>query len=170
MDAYTGIGSRSTPAEILNAMTNIATALEASGLVLRSGGAEGADAAFEAGVSDPTMKEIYLPWPNFNRNPSMFTAPSAAAFELASKTHPAWDRCTPGARKLHARNMHQVLGQDLKTPSLFLVCWTPGGELKGGTAQAIRLALAHNIHIFNIANPQELVLLHAWYTEKQACQ
>lgn len=59
--AYAGIGARNTPEDILPYMVGAAQQLEAFGLILRSGAAEGADAAFEAGVRDPENKEIYLP-------------------------------------------------------------------------------------------------------------
>lgn len=56
---YTGIGSRETPPEIQEIMTNYARKLDKLGFILRSGGAMGADTAFEKGS---TNKEIYLPW------------------------------------------------------------------------------------------------------------
>jgi hypothetical protein len=37
--------------------------------------------------------------------------------------------------------------------SKFVVCWTPGGLLKGGTAQAMRIAHAYGIPVFNLADP-----------------
>jgi predicted Rossmann fold nucleotide-binding protein DprA/Smf involved in DNA uptake len=43
---YAGIGSRETPKEVLKSMTNYAKELSATGWVLRSGGADGADTAF----------------------------------------------------------------------------------------------------------------------------
>lgn len=54
---YAGIGSRETPRSILDLMTAIARKLEALGYTLRSGGATGADTAFEEGVE--RLKEIY---------------------------------------------------------------------------------------------------------------
>lgn len=54
-----------------------------------------------------------------------------------------------GARKLQARNSHQVLGLDLETPSEFIVCWTKNGKSSGGTGQAIRIALDYGIPIFD---------------------
>jgi hypothetical protein len=147
MRYYTGIGSRQTPPTALEAMTVAATALEKAGYTLRSGGAAGADTAFEAGVKN---KEIYLPWPGFNGRTSPFHSPTSAAFEMAEWIHPAWERCSSGARCLHARNCHQVLGLDLQTPSEFVLCWTPGGEVVGGTATALRIAAIRNIPIYNM--------------------
>ena len=63
---YAGIGSRKTPPEILEAMTRIAAELERRDWILRSGGADGADLAFESGVQDAAHKEVYLPWKSFN--------------------------------------------------------------------------------------------------------
>ncbi len=50
---------------------------------------------------------------------------------------------------MHARNAHQVLGQDLESPSLCVICWTPKGELKGGTRTAIVIAEQNDIPVFN---------------------
>lgn len=66
MEAYAGIGSRDTPEDILRLMAVVAAKREDDGFILRSGGADGADTAFESGVVSSDMKEIYLPWKGFN--------------------------------------------------------------------------------------------------------
>jgi hypothetical protein len=155
---YAGIGSRETPPDILALMTDLARAFAIRGWTLRSGAADGADAAFEAGATEIAGshgKEIYLPWKGFNGHSSTLL-PSKAAFVMAEKFHPAWHKCSPAARKLHARNCHQVLGQDLKTPSMFVMCWTKKAEGGGGTGQAIRIAKAYGIHIHDLADPATL--------------
>lgn len=148
MKYYTGIGSRETPPDIIGKMIGIGLKLNTLGYTLRSGGAEGADSAFE--LKAGTNKEIYLPWVGFNNNPSKLYYPTNEAFELAKTIHPVWDILTVGGKKLHARNMHQVLGMDLKTPSSFLVCWTKNGTVIGGTASAMKLAKKNNIPIYNL--------------------
>lgn len=50
MKAYTGVGSRSTPQDIMKMMSALASKLEVEGWVLRSGAADGADTGFENGV------------------------------------------------------------------------------------------------------------------------
>ena len=110
---YAGIGSRETPIEVQQMMTSVARYLPSKGWTLSSGGAGAADSAFESGAGRRT--QIWLPWKGFNGNPSELYYPSQKAFELASSIHPAWGRCSEGARKLHARNMYQVLGADLNT-------------------------------------------------------
>lgn len=49
MKIYAGIGSRKTPKKILEQMRNISSFLAKEGYTLRSGGADGADSAFEDG-------------------------------------------------------------------------------------------------------------------------
>lgn len=165
---YTGIGSRRTPEAICWKMCRLAEKLAERGYVLRSGGAEGADEAFECGVATNwQMKEIYLPWPKFNDNPSpLFNLHNQAdAAEIAKSLHPAWDRLSLGARKLHTRNVYQVLGADLNSPSRFVVCWTSDGaetetsSSTGGTGGAIRLAVLHKIPVVNLANDGALYRL-----------
>ena len=151
---YTGIGARKTPAFVLKIMEEIAVILAKKTWILRSGGAEGADSAFERGCNYylPGEKEIYLPWKRFNGNNSNLYNISGYAYKMAESLHPAWDKCSSAVRKLHSRNMHQVLGPDLKTPSNALICWTPNGKDSGGTGQAIRLAEKHNIFVLNLYN------------------
>ena len=147
---YTGIGSRRTPPDICEKLRDLAAWFEREGFVLRSGGADGADAAFEAGVSDDAMKEIYLPWRLFNNNTSPLCSVDEAALKMAENFHPAWHRCKPAVRKIHARNCYQVLGKSLNMPSLFVICWTPDGKDSGGTGQALRVARAHDIPVLNL--------------------
>jgi hypothetical protein len=78
------------------------------------------------------------------------------AFEYAAAIHPNWMACSDAAKKLHARNIHQVLGRDMATPVLFVVCWTPFGDAVGGTRTAIYCAHDHEIPIFNMYDPTAL--------------
>lgn len=52
------------------------------------------------------------------------------------------------------RNTYQVLGPDLKTHSEFVLCWTPSGRGEGGTGQAIRIARAYHIPVYDLGTPQ----------------
>jgi hypothetical protein len=153
---YTGVGSRQTPAEILSLMERIAARLASHTLyTLRSGGADGADAAFARGAG--AQAEIYLPWRSFApgqhpRAELLVTGDDPDARAIAASYHPNWAACSRGARALHTRNVHQVLGRNLAQPSNFLLCWTPGGHALGGTATAIKLAKAHNVVVYNLYN------------------
>jgi len=145
---YTGVGSRETPDFVCLAMTEIARILESYGYTLRSGGADGADLAFEAGAG--LLKEIYLPKKGFNGSTSQLYGVGLEALTLASVVHPAWDKCKAYARLLHARNCYQVLGSALDEPSDFLICWTENAEKRGGTRTAIVLAEQHKIPVLNL--------------------
>lgn len=81
-------------------------------------------------------------------------------FYLAAEVHPKWQSLTSAVKKLHARNCSQILGMDLKTPSKFVLAWTPDGAetekqcsaRTGGTGTAIKLASRNGIPVFNMAN------------------
>ena len=148
---YTGIGSRETPNEILILFENIGYYLGQKCFILRSGHAIGADQAFENGADKGNFpKEIYLPWSNFEGSDSSLIVNNPKAFEIAEEFHTYWHNLKDGAKKLQARNSHQVLGKDLNTPSNFVICWTKNGKDLGGTAQAIRIARYYEIPIFNV--------------------
>lgn len=162
---YAGIGSRETPAHVLEHMQDIGTQLATRGWTLRSGHAAGADIAFElAAHAMNGLSEIYLPWGGFNNGQHLVNScintqilpnwETAAA--LAANLHPAWDKCLRGARALHTRNIYQIIGLDLSTPANCVVCWTKDGKATGGTGQALRLAEYLEIPIFNLFNAGSL--------------
>lgn len=160
---YAGIGSRETPQEFLNLFRDLAAVLESRGWVLRSGGADGADIAFESGVVEPANKQIFIPWNGFNRslygwvpfedNITLYKKAEA----IAADAHPAWHRCNHTVRGFHIRNVAQVLGPDLKTHSTMVICWTKDGKGQGGTGQAIRIAREHQIPVFDFGSEPEFV-------------
>ena len=141
--SYAGVGSRATPPRILALMTRLATMLQQQGWTLHSGGAKGADTAFYDGLIKPRQCKIWLA-----------DDATKAAIKLSSQYHPAWDRCSAYARQLHGRNAQIMLGDDLNDPVKFVICWTKGGLTTGGTGQALRIAQAKDIPIFNLFYPQ----------------
>ena len=158
---YTGVGNRDTPYEFLEKMTTLASLLEKQGCILRSGGAEGADTAFENGVKYVQNKEVYLPWPFFNnRIFGDIPSPEWISYidEILSRIHPNFSNLRESTLKLHRRNVLQILGQDLATPSHFILCYTrDGAETStspetGGTGTVIRLANQYGIPVFNLRN------------------
>lgn len=150
MKFYAGIGSRSTPDSELAKMTSIASFLEGRGYTLRSGGAEGADKAFESGVFQPSMKEILRP-----------KHATKEAQEIASKVHPAWHMCNEYVRQLHGRNAQIVLGKNLDHPIEFMIAYTISPTV-GGTSLGIKLAQQRNIPVFNMAERVEVIALGAF--------
>lgn len=155
MKYYSGIGSRETPQHICIIMEQEARRLDAMGYVLRSGGADGADTAFEKGA---TTKEIYIPWHGFNGRFDAIVPEIQKAVHIAKTIHPAWGAMGPGGKKLHARNVFQVLGMDLETPVEFVLFWSKvyKGEPIGGTRTAVMLARERNIPTFNLLEDDTL--------------
>lgn len=154
---YAGIGSRETPESVQHAMKRLADNLFAwKGLSLRSGHADGADLAFEAGALEAgdTGMEIFVPWPGFNgapkNDPRYIHEVPDWAIKTVDEFHPAPDRLSPGARKLMARNAMQILGRNGDDPVKFIVCWTKDGKNSGGTGQALRIAQRYKIQVYNL--------------------
>lgn len=162
---YTGIGSRKTPENVLTKMVKIAEIMAKKGYILRSGGADGADTAFENGCDQANgAKEIYVPWEGFNGvfDGISVTGNEEEAEKIASKFHPAWHKCSQGAKKMHIRNVYQILGADLKTPTQGVVCWTPEGRGGGGTGQALRIAKHFGIPINDLGEEVNLQKITMW--------
>ncbi len=151
---YAGIGSRATPPSVLEAMTTMAAWLARRGWHLHSGGAAGADSAFAAGVP-AQRRTLFLPWPGYRGNAgpdcrTLSAERAARCLAIAAALHPAWHRCSPAARKLHARNAAILLGQDADTPVHAVVAFTSGGAITGGTGMGIRIAHDRGIPVLNL--------------------
>lgn len=141
--------------------------LAQAGVILRSGGAEGADqvaqAAFYseylAGRVNPDQFEIYLPWSGFcckafGSKFNKFVPISQKAKDIACEIHHKGKALATGLEShlvLHARNVYQVLGEDLNTPVQAVFCWTETGLASGGTATAMNLAASRGIPVINLA-------------------
>lgn len=183
---YTGVGTRKIHEAASHRLLYVAKDLYSRNVTLRSGGAIGADHDFRRGtlsaeqrlfVVGAKLPEIYIPWDGYNGlydNVDMgyqtecvlsltFISDEliAQATEIAARIHPAWNRGSGGAQKLHIRNVFQVLGRDLKTPSTFLVCWADYEDHKctpmGGTRTAWKVAEENGIQCFNLKNRKHMV-------------
>lgn len=155
--AYAGVGSRSTPAKVLQWMESIGREMAEAGMVLRSGAAHGADSAFERGCDCVGGdKRTDLPKAGLRgRRPDgtrVLVGGGAWARALGRRHHPAWDRLDGYVKLLMARNTHQVLGDEgAQTPGIVVMGWTPGVRGGGGTGQAYRLARAYRVPVVDLA-------------------
>jgi hypothetical protein len=159
---YAGIGSRKTPEDVLKLMHAIAVKSAAKGRILRSGGAQGADQAFESGALsangrieswNPRLRPVIMhPW---------------AVHEC--KRH-CWeyplDQMQVFIQSLLVRNMYQILGEDSTHPVSGVILWTPDPDpcspKSGGTRYAARCARMHGIPIWNLRNPEEREIWEIW--------
>lgn len=166
MKYYAGIGSRSCPLNICDAMTQLATTLNNIGYTLRSGNAISADQAFAKGVFDE-KSQIWLPWKEFNfdfqllrrkHTYKVIQVNDSVAFESIDKFHPSPKRLGLQGVKLMARNYRQIVG--LGEPnSQFVLCWTTEGREVGGAAQAIRIARHFSIPVYNLYDMTDIQIL-----------
>lgn len=171
---YTGVGSRETPIHILILMVKISIILEAKGYILRSGAAHGADSAFDVGIQNPLNSEIFIPNKTFTKSMGTFNPKvnyiipkenkilyyDANDLLMSKNLYKRWDKVSnQDVFDLHNRNIFQVLGQNLKTKSKFLICYTKCGsttyaethpDRTGGTGTAINVASVYNIPVFNL--------------------
>jgi len=159
---YAGVGSRETPAHILTVMHDYAAAKARTGAILCSGGAQGADSAFEDGAdSEGGVSRIYTV--------DDVTDKHKEAYALAEGCHPAWNKLPTYVRKLMVRNVFIVAGPEVDRPVDYVLAWTPNGCVTGGTGHTLRVARrlgvpSYNLHDFSalqkaktyISNPKYL--------------
>lgn len=152
---YAGVGSRKTPIPVLKRMRNYAAVLAQRGYTVRSGGAPGADTAFEDGTM-PKQRAIYLPRQGFNSHwDGIVVGSDESMRRIAAYHHPKWSACDEYARRMHTRNVAQILGHT-QPPILsdFVLCWTYKARGGGGTGQAIRIARAYGVPVYDLADEQ----------------
>lgn len=194
--SYAGIGARNINNTTALESAYIAFILALHGLILRSGGAGGNDTAYEFGAkvaydllsqrwpehfppyAYERVMQIFLPWDGFNgryKSQSHYVAsiPQEAS-ELAKHYHPQKQNLKGVVLKLMARNCQQVLGRQLDDPSRFVSCFTPDGVSEGdkttsktgGTGQAIRLASAQHVPVYNTNNDEQASFVKGWIDAK----
>lgn len=157
---YAGIGSRQTPQEILELIKQIGEKLAEMGWSLRTGACDGPDQWFANGALKVGGNIVLcLPWGSYEKvwvtsarklgaQVETLTDTDKEAFEAVEEFHPAAHRLMPAARKFHARNHNILKGAS------FMVCWTPGGKVSGGTGQALREAISRGVPIRNLGNAE----------------
>ena len=133
----TGIGSRKTPPEICKLFMEFGEKAALKGWWIRSGHANGADYAFEQGARDRCI--VYLPWKGFNKEAAILgrlhTEPyHERTFDIVKQHEPPEkiEKMSQPIKLLKCRNVYQVLGLDLRSPSDLVICWTPDGRIMGG--------------------------------------
>lgn len=159
----TGVGSRNITREERRHLNDIAYKAFELGYVLRSGHAVGSDYAFEEVyamvTADKSRTEIFLPFVGYNRDHNHETINYIVNNEhidecekIIKKVHGAYEKLSDGAKQMHFRNVKQVLGDDLNTPTTILIaCSDPrSGGVKGGTSTAWKIAKSKNIPCFNL--------------------
>lgn len=175
MKVYTGVGSRETPKEICDIMEELGEVLADLGWGLWSGDAPGPDHSFFTGALKSnnisnTDTFIFIPWRGFNNVWDLspyHVIPSSHntilyedAKKIAESVIPYWEKLKDSHKKLHTRNVYQILGPFLNHKSKKVLCWAEpigdGFKVKGGTGTAVALARKYDITVLNFYYEEEL--------------
>lgn len=139
---FAGIGNQIIDGHARYAIHTCSKIIYEKGYHLVTGGAKGADTEFEK----------YFP----ERN-TILRAKDATpkSIQMAEEFHPAWNKCNAYVRALMGRNAMIIMGEDLKTPVEFVLCYCVDEE-KGGTSFGIKIARYYKIPVYNLANDNGL--------------
>ncbi|KOC58542.1 RlpA-like protein [Habropoda laboriosa] len=159
----TGVGSRKIKPEGRELIDVVKYRLILSEYILASGDAIGADEQWWENYPHAIRERFGAIGCKYPKPDTIFVSDTEAQYadakRIASKACISWRFLRQNYhRALHTRNVFQVLGYGLDTPSEFLVCWTPDGaeaetsKKTGGTGTAIRVANTYGIPVFNLFN------------------
>lgn len=157
---YGGVGSRRTPADILELMVRIGKVFCDLGWGLSSGAALGADQAFWNGAllskNFPRVQNrIYLAWEGMGghrhapesgfHDATRYGETYEIAEEMAFQARGSFEGLGRGGKALHIRNVYQVHGHCLTVPIKGLIYWGipvgKGEQVQGGTNTALQLSI-----------------------------
>lgn len=162
---YAGVGQRKNlPDGVFDAMKDVSKRLRNMGWVLRSGGAEGSDTAFQIGAGKDSIvytstkqeKEKLKHAYGFvmgldEMTDAQVSEARASVMRLHPKHGKGLDEYATGKM---ARNYWQVVGTDGTMDSAFVACYAD--QNSRGTWQTIRLAKERGIPVFNAAEYEDI--------------
>jgi hypothetical protein len=152
----TCVGSRKTPECFLRMFEEFGNYIRHKGYWARSGHASGADYAFEKGAKENCI--VYLPWQGFNDKLPIVghvrynykPEVEERALDAVLSHEPYVAKLSDAIKKIKCRNVYQLVGEKLNSPSDLVVCWTLRGEPVGGTGLVIKMARQAEIPIINL--------------------
>lgn len=155
---FVATGNQNAPDSVVDRIIAMVKELEQFGFTLRTGGLNGIDDAVEKVSKKP---ELVLPWNNFNGKQSKNYFNTRQSFDIAKMFHPAFDGLSEKVRPFLAKNARMVLGKNLDSAAMFIICWTDdGAELRhevtartGNTGHVIAIASGRKIPVFNFHKP-----------------
>lgn len=151
---FTGIGARTIPSNIFSLLCSIGILLRNNNWVCRTGTARGSDMAFRASYeARPANLEVYATEDILHNK----YGNADLAKRIVRNYHPCYDEIKYDfCQALLARNVYQILGSDLNTPSEIVFCYTENGLVQGGSSIVLRIAQHYGIPIVNLGNPKHL--------------
>jgi hypothetical protein len=157
---FAGIGTRGATAREIGTIIEVCASLSALGGWCYSGNADGCDIACQTGAGKQST--AWIPWPRFN-----FQVYDAEALcgdvvdagegkrgrKYAEEAFPNLASAKQGVQKIMTRNAYQVIGDKSHPRVAFVLCCAdpdPVRIVAGGTGQAVRIATALKIPVFNL--------------------
>lgn len=172
---WTGIGSRDITQEEYQWAVLVGEQLTRRyGMILRSGGAGGADTAFQHGVCNVDFRrcEIWIPWEGFlpeQVHPDFggceyivagLKRTNDAEWFYTEHTNimPWFSNMKASNKLLHGRNYYQVVGKEKAPKSsvcIFIADENSNGDISGGTRSAVLVARHYKIPTYNLRNTEQ---------------
>lgn len=172
------VGSRNITEVDKARIKEIGKLLQLLGATGSSGYAEGTDTEWDKYI----FVQHFLPWNGYNKGQPKFDASilslNDCPGELLTKAekimldhHPDGDRLTPGAYKLHTRNVFEALGPLLAPETycdmtIYCAPESTARVVKGGTRTAVEISRSYNIPSYNLRNNKEFHELRAILEQK----
>ena len=160
--SFTIFTTDNVPSDINEKFYKIAKSLLDKGYIFRYNGDSNNELFKKIIMYKPNNIEIYLPWKKFNKDVSAtLNKPYDQAFHHAAHYHKGYKKLPPVARFFLARDIHCILGKNLKSPINMLLCYSPDGvetrdkiEFKTTGNVSFPISVCHdiNIPIFNLKN------------------
>ncbi len=153
---------KGVPGDIVRLMEDIGYYLVRKGYCVASGNAELSDQAYARGANrySPSRVVLYLPWKNYNASAihegnkliiHTLDTTGGQWMHTARKIHPAYDRLSPGVKKLIDRNVG-ILDEAKQ-----MIYWRDEtGPERGGTYFDTLVAGRANIRMINLWRSKDL--------------
>lgn len=151
---YCATGNMEIGMKVKNILVEIGRVLALNGYTLRSGGAPGAESAFEEGCdSVGGKKEIYLPFEGYNNKTTGVVTDMTneeEAIKIAQRYYLLWFKLSNKVKQMLTRYSWAVLGRNLDDPVDFVIAYIR--EDGKTTEQVVRVANGSNITVYNIGS------------------
>ena len=152
---YYTIAGDYAPAGFNKLFYNISSYFAKKDMVLRTSGSKGIGSDAIKGCDDNQGQyDAFVPWDGYNKIPICYEL-TKEAFDIAEAFNGKYSTMSQTNRKILAAMSYQVLGDDLISPSDFVICYSNRGKGKGGNVgHLIKIAKAYGVPIFDIGKYQ----------------
>ena len=168
---FTGVGHRVIPMAVRSFLFEAGAIMSANGYKGYSGIASGSDTCFQKGCESVGGEFLALrPFSGYGETSVSLNTITVNVEELqnyqearyiASLIHPIWKELSYKVQSLHTRNVYEVIGLDLESPTDIFLMYakvSSATTVEGGTNTAYQLAREFNIKTLNFFKPLDRIL------------